>query len=265
MASYSGTCDKVRVADLKLLNPQDPDPVRKTSADAVASPFALVGDHAGADIPAALADLGLSKKDRARHIALDIGTEALGLALSARLGAPFVRQVYSRLVVDCNRAPGAPGWIAEASDGSEVPGNRDLTPAECEARRTEVFEPYHRAVDGQLGAMAHPDPVLVSLHSFTPVMDRRARPWEIGVLHDGRRDDFALAVLRALRARGDLTVGDNEPYRMDQTDYTVPRHAHPRGLRYAEIEVRQDLLSGEADIVRVGDLLAAVLTAALGP
>ena len=39
-----------------------------------------------------------------------------------------------------------------------------------------------------------------------------------------------------------LTIGDNEPYRMDATDYTVPRHAYPRELPYVEVEVRQDWL-----------------------
>jgi predicted N-formylglutamate amidohydrolase len=50
-------------------------------------------------------------------------------------------------------------------------------------------------------------------------------------------------MLHALARRGDITVGDNEPYAMDDTDYTIPHHAISRALRYAEIEVRQDLIS----------------------
>jgi predicted N-formylglutamate amidohydrolase len=45
-----------------------------------------------------------------------------------------------------------------------------------------------------------------------------------------------------LAEQPDLTVGDNVPYAMDETDYTVPFHAFPRNLAYAEIEVRQDLI-----------------------
>ena len=111
--------------------------------------------------------------------------------------------------------------------------------------------------------MTHPDPVLVSLHSFTPVMGGAARPWEIGVLHNGRRDDFALAFLAALAARGDLTIGDNAPYRMDETDYTVPRHAWTRELPYVEIEVRQDMLRDEAGVAWATDILAEALHEAL--
>ncbi|WP_120716614.1 N-formylglutamate amidohydrolase [Tsuneonella amylolytica] len=243
---------------LSLLNPSDPDPVRKTLPVRADGPFVLVGDHAGAAIPAALGDLGVSAADRARHIAVDLGTQALGEALSARLAAPFVAQAYSRLVVDCNRAPDHPEWIVRASDGTAIPGNRGLTAGDRAAREGAVFAPYHAAIGAALEGMD--DPVLVSVHSFTPVMSEARRPWEIGVLHDGHREGFALAVLAALRTRGDLVVGDNEPYRMDATDYTVPRHAYGRGLRYVEIEVRQDLLADAAGVER----MAAVLASALG-
>ena len=54
-----------------------------------------------------------------------------------------------------------------------------------------------------------------------------------------------MAVLAGLRDEADLIVGDNEPYRMDATDHTVPRHCHPRRLPYLELEVRQDLIATE--------------------
>lgn len=250
---------------LTLLNPQDPNPVRETVVRGSESPFLLVGDHAGAAFPAALGDLGLSAADRARHIALDIGVEALGLALSRRLGTRFIRQAYSRLVVDCNRDPGDPEWIVTASDGTAIPGNAGLSRAEMDARRREIFDPYHRAIADRLDRFAAmgSEPVFVALHSFAPAMRGEARPWEIGVLHDGREDDFALAVLDRLRARGGLAVGDNEPYRMDATDYTVPRHAYPRGLRYIELEVRQDLLADAKGTAAIAGRLAEVFPASL--
>ena len=249
---------------LTLLNTQDPNPVRETPAAEGECRFLLVGDHAGAAIPAALGDLGLSAADRGRHIALDIGVEALGTALSERLGARFIRQAYSRLVVDCNRDPGDPEWIAGVSDGTPIAGNAALSEAERTARREAIFEPYHRAIEAALDCRtaAGRETVLVALHSFTPVMLAQRRPWEIGVLHDGREDGFALAVLALLRERGDLAVGDNRPYRMDATDYTVPRHAYPRGLAYVELEVRQDLLGDERGIDAIAVLLADVLVAA---
>jgi topoisomerase-4 subunit A len=44
----------------------------------------------------------------------------------------------------------------------------------------------------------------------------------------------------AFRALGTFTVGDNQPYAMDTIDYTIPLHAYPGRLPYAEIEIRQE-------------------------
>lgn len=210
------------------------------------SPFVLIGDHAGTAIPQRLADLGLSEHDRARHISVDLGVERLGRLLSQRLQAPFVWQAYSRLVVDCNRAPGTAEWIAATSDGTPIPGNRDLNDTDVHLRRTEVYEPYHEAISALLDrrVKAGLETILISLHSFTPAMEGFHRPWEIGVLHDGARDAFAKQLLAQLKKCGRV-IGDNEPYDMDETDYTVPRHAFARDLLYAEIEVRQDVLARE--------------------
>ncbi|MGN3974367.1 N-formylglutamate amidohydrolase [Tsuneonella sp. SYSU-LHT278] len=245
-----------------LLNHRDPNPVRTIPPMAADSPFVLVGDHAGSAVPQALGDLGLGKADRSRHIAVDIGTRALGDALAARQGVPFVSQVYSRLVIDCNRDPAHPDSIVTRSDGTRVSVNADLPPLEREARRIEIFDPYHAAIGARLDRL--PGAALVSLHSFTPVMNSKVRPWDIGILHDGHHDALALRLLATLQGRGDLVVGDNEPYRMDATDYTVPHHAYPRGLRYAEIEVRQDRLSDARGIDAMADVLAAALGEAFG-
>src|SRR5689334_7468732 len=65
-----------------------------------ASPFLLIGDHAGNPVPQSLGTLGLAPGELERHIAWDIGIAALGRALSERLDAPFIAQRYSRLVID---------------------------------------------------------------------------------------------------------------------------------------------------------------------
>jgi predicted N-formylglutamate amidohydrolase len=94
-------------------------------------------------------------------------------------------------------------------------------------------------------------------------MAGNARPWQIGVLHDGGDARFAHALLDELRRDPTLTVGDNEPYRMDEIDYTIPRHAYPAGCGYAEIEIRQDLLATDEQIDGWAALLDRALHAAL--
>jgi predicted N-formylglutamate amidohydrolase len=59
------------------------------------------------------------------------------------------------------------------------------------------------------------------------------------------------------------TIGDNEPYRFDETDYTVPVHACRAGLPYVELEVRQDVLVDEH--LGVGAILAKALELARAP
>ena len=79
-----------------------------------------------------------------------------------------------------------------------------------------------------------------------------------GVLHFGHEDRFAKALLDAFGSRVPC-VGDNEPYQMDGTDFTVPRHAFASGRLYAEIENRQDLLGDEAGIAAWCALLGDAL------
>ncbi|HEX7948156.1 MAG TPA: hypothetical protein VF495_26060, partial [Phenylobacterium sp.] len=74
---------------------------------------------------------------------------------------------------------------------------------------------------------------------------------------------FSDALLARLRSEPDLgEVGDNQPYAMDGVDFTVPHHAIGRGLDYAELEVRQDLLADAAGQAEVADRLARLLPAA---
>jgi predicted N-formylglutamate amidohydrolase len=231
-----------------------------------ASPFLFIGDHAGNVIPLSLGTLGLDDAERVRHIAWDIGVAGLGERLATAMDAVFVRQTYSRLVVDCNRRHDAPDAIAPVSDGTVVPGNADLSDADRAARFAAIHEPYQAEIAAEIArrsAVGQPT-VLIALHSFTPVFGGVARPWQIGVLHDGGDPSFAQTMLAVLRREADLTVGDNEPYRMDLIDYTVPRHAYPAGLPYAELEVRQDLIADTTGQAAWAERLERVLTAALG-
>ncbi len=247
---------------LPLLQARDPAPV-EVRRPGGRSPLLLLGDHAGRLIPERLGDLGVPAAEMERHIAWDIGIDAVGRMLSERLDAVMIGQRYSRLVIDCNRRPGHPTSIPPASDGTAVPGNAGLAAAEAAARVREIFEPYQAAIAAELDRREGADCAFIALHSFTPMLrsDGIARPWPVGVLYD-RDPAFALAVMGLLRGRGYL-VGDNEPYRLsDESDYTVVVHAEGRGLPYVELEIRQDLIADEAGQREWAGVLAEVLTAA---
>jgi predicted N-formylglutamate amidohydrolase len=230
-----------------------------------ASPFLLLGDHAGRVVPARLTGLGISVGERRRHIGWDKGVAGLGAILAKTLGATFIRQRYSRLVIDCNRDPERPDAIPEVSDGLRIPGNANLTPRQRERRLEEIAAPYHARIAEELDARAARGlpTTLVSLHSFTPQMNAFARPWRFGVLHAGD-SAFSHAVLARLQAEiGADFVGDNQPYKMDEVDFTIPHHCRPRGLDYLELETRQDLVTGAAGQREVADRLTRLLPQAL--
>ena len=246
-----------------LLGPADPPPVRIVNPRGP-SPFLLVGDHAGNAIPEALGSLGLTKVDLTRHIAWDIGIAGLGEQLAAALDAVFISQPYSRLVIDCNRDPEALDAIPAQSDGTTVPANDHLSQRDRAQRVEAIHAPYQEAIAAELARRdaAHQSAILVSLHSFTPTLGETARPWQIGILYSDGDTRFALSTLWRLRARGDLIVGDNQPYAMDAVDHTVPRHAFGAYRSYLEVEIRQDLLAAPEGQAQWSNMLAILLQAA---
>jgi predicted N-formylglutamate amidohydrolase len=243
-----------------LLSAQDPPPVLFDNPSG-GSPLLFVGDHAGNKVPAQLQNLGLGPADLGRHIGWDIGVRALGGSLAEALDAVFIHQPYSRLAIDCNRAPGAADLIPAVSDGTAVPANQGLDEDATGRRLREIHEPYHAAIAEAVDRrrQAGRETIVVALHSFTPVMAGIRRPWHAGILFAEGDTSFAETLLARLRQRGDLCVGDNEPYRMDVIDYTIPRHAYPARLPYAEIEIRQDLLADRDGIARWRDIMVDAL------
>jgi predicted N-formylglutamate amidohydrolase len=227
-----------------LLAPDEPVPVRMLHLDGV-SDFVLAADHAGRLIPRALGDLGLDEVERGRHIAWDIGIAGVTETLSGLLDAPAVLQVYSRLIIDCNRALHHPTSIPAISELTAIPGNEGLSADDRAARRRAIFDPYHAAIADLLDRRrtASRRTILVAMHSFTPVFKSLARKVEVGVLFH-HETTLSRLMLDLLRGEGDLVVGANEPYAItDDSDYTVPVHGEGRGLDHVEIEIRQDLIA----------------------
>jgi predicted N-formylglutamate amidohydrolase len=248
------------------LRTADPRPVGEERLDR-ANPFLLIADHAGNAIPERLGDLGISAEDLNRHIGIDIGIHGVSQRLSALLDAPYLYQRYSRLVIDCNRPPGHPTSIAPVSDGTQVPVNLGVSAEDARLRENEIFWPYQKAIAGQIARMrlSGRAPTVIAMHSFTPKHgDYPApRPWQIGVLFN-RDDRLARPLIRLLEAEGDLTVGINEPYAVDDAgDYAVPVHCEKGGLLHVELEIRQDLIESAKGQSEWAERLARVLPLAL--
>jgi len=248
---------------ITLLEADDPEAVRVLCPDGC-SQIMLTADHAGRASPRRLGSLGLPARELERHIAWDIGIAGVTARLSAALDAPAVLQLYSRLVIDCNRAHKAESSIPTVSETTAVPGNRHLLPAARAARQRDIFAPYHARIRALLDARQQDRrrTVLVAMHSFTPLFKGERRPMHAGVLYN-RDPRLARIMLDLLRAEGDLKVGDNAPYAVsDATDYTIPEHGERRGIPHVEIEIRQDLIADAGGQEAWAERLARLLPAA---
>ena len=228
-----------------LLESAEPPPFQIVNARGKGSAV-LVCDHASNRVPRRMHDLGLTSQQLADHIGWDPGAADVARALSELLDAPLVLSGYSRLVIDCNRPLQSPESIAEQSAGVAVPGNRNLSARDREQRIATFFRPYHQAIDQLLDARRHQPALLLSIHSFAAVLDGQRRPWHVGVAY--RHDDrLAQRLHEALSERGDINVGYNQPYPIeDAFDYTIPVHGEGRGLASAMIEIRQDEIQSPA-------------------
>lgn len=224
-------------------------------------PILLLCDHAGHRVPEAIGGrdraLGISRANLERHIGWDIGAAAVTRGLVRRLGGTALFNHVSRLVIDPNRRPRTPTSIPAVSDGCVIPGNQHLSEAEIARRIRDYFLPYHRLVARRIARFRAQGqvPALIAVHSFTPFMNGKDRPWHVGVLWRGDRR-LAGPVLESLNARGDLVVGDNQPYSgLREFGFTVTFHAQRTRLPHVMFELRQNEIAEDEAAERYARIL----------
>jgi predicted N-formylglutamate amidohydrolase len=96
---------------------------------------------------------------------------------------------------------------------------------------------------------------VLAVHSFTPVLHRRERRFDVGILYD---DHVGLArrLARGCRAAG-FRVRYNEPYSgIAGMMYAADRHGSHLGLPCLEIEINQAAIGARAAAERVARRLA---------
>src|SRR5262249_30649318 len=137
-----------------------------------------------------------------------------------------------------------PTVVMKLSDGRIIPGNRDLDGAGIAERIARYHAPYHAAIAARIAAARANGivPILISVHSFTPIWRDKPRPWHIGVLWD-KDNRLAKPLLDRLQREGDIVAGDNEPYTGALENDCLYRHGTMNGLPHVLVEVRQDLIA----------------------
>lgn len=239
----------------QLLQAGDPAPAKTINPEGD-FPILLVCEHAGQGIPMVLGDLGLSRQHLDAHIGWDIGAAAVTRRLSVSLNATAVLQHYSRLVIDCNRPPNAEDSVPQVSDGIPIPAN--LKPRNKAQRIEEIFTPYQAKISNFLDSGRFQ--AVVSIHSFTPVMQGIPRPWDIAFLYRKDRDTSSQLARFIETQYPGITIGHNEPYQAGETsDWFVPVHGEARGIAHSLIEIRNDHISDTRGQKKWANMIATSL------
>ncbi|GLQ22317.1 N-formylglutamate amidohydrolase [Algimonas ampicilliniresistens] len=226
--------------------------------DGPSSDAFVFADHASNAVPEWVGDLGLSEAEMTRHIAWDIGTDWVARALCEHLNCSGLICGFSRLVIDANRSPDAPGLIPLVSDHTEIPGNHGLSEPQRDERIVRLYQAYHDTLGDALDD--RPDCLALSIHSFTPQLrDQPKRTTDIGLLV---KDDSETPIgfIRQMTAiASEFQVDINEPYSAHDLNHTVDHNVVPRGHPHLAIELRQDHIGTKSDAERMAERLALAI------
>ena len=204
------------------------------------SPIVLVCEHATNFIPVSFDRLAQKQKNTNETGAWDPGAMGVAQCLSNKLDAPLIASSVSRLVYDCNRPPTALDAMPARSEIIDIPGNRNLSQAERAARTEAYYRPFQTTLRSAIQQIANP--IIVTIHSFTPVFHGEQRSVEIGILHDSDAR-LADALLDLAQQQTGAVVRRNEPYGPEHgVTHTLQKHAIEDGRLNVMLEIRNDLI-----------------------
>lgn len=235
--------------------------------DALVPDLVLICEHASNTVAAPWS--GVDDALLATHAASDLGALGLAQALGAQLGhtgqkVELIFAPLSRLIYDLNRSPDRPDACPAQSEIHDVPMNSALRVIDRQARMEGLYLPFHNLVRARIARalVLGVRPVIVTVHSFTPVWHGVARDVEFGVIHDDL-PALAQAIVAQARDLG-LKTGLNLPYSAaDHVTHTLRLHALPYGLDNAMLELRNDLIVTAALQAAMAARLAPILSAAI--
>ncbi len=209
-----------------------------------ASRVLLICDHASNYIPKKYKNLGLKKNDINRHIGWDIGAKSVARKISNKLNSTLITNEYSRLLIDCNRPFKAKDAFIKKSENTIIPGNLNLSKKEKQIRALKYCIPYRNMIEKIIKDKIKNKiiPIIVAIHSFTPIYKGEVRPWHLGLLYrkDKRMTSLALKILAESKL---IKTGINEPYKCNLIgDFSIPYFGESNGFPCILFEIRQDLI-----------------------
>lgn len=203
-------------------------------------------EHAGNHIPDGYLQY-FKNADHAlqSHEGWDPGAWSIAFFISKELDAPLFGCHISRLLIEVNRSLSHPQLFSRHTT--------QLKNQEKQQLISEFYLPYRTQVENKIAKSQKP--VLhISMHSFTPVLNRVERDVDIGLLFDPERKlelAFCQGYLLALNAvPPPCRVQFNKPYLGIDDGFTTYLRTKFEDKDYAgiEIEINQNLISNPTEI-----------------
>ena len=212
----------------------------------------ILCDHASNYIPPKYKNLGLKNNQIQKHIGWDIGAANVAKKISKSLDATLIMTGYSSLLIDCNRPFGVPEAFIKKSENTIIPGNFNLTKKEKTYRAEKYCIPYRNKIENIIKSRMKKKiiPIIISIHSFTPVYNGKSRPWHLGLLFRKEKRLFSL-LIKELQKDKSIKTGINQPYKCNlKGDFSIPYFAELKGLPCILLEIRQDLINSKSGVIK---------------
>lgn len=199
-------------------------------------------EHASCHVPPAFKSLFRGHGQTLRsHRGFDPHAIELATELAKRLNCKLLQGSVSRLLVELNRSLGHPKLFSEFTQALSEPERLELLNA--------YYFPYRKAVENEIRSRIRKrrSVLHLSIHTFTPILDGKARIADVGLLFDPAREQEAL-LMRTWRREiskrvPELRTRRNYPYHGRSDGLTTDlrgKFADP-DYRGIEIEVRNSL------------------------
>ena len=198
----------------------------------------LTCEHAFPDIPEKYNSLFLKDPEVLQtHEAFDPGAFDLFQELKG-LADKSHYQTIGRLLIESNRSEWHKSLFSRYSEVLTVEEKRELLQTYYLPYRNDVINSIRQFIDAG-HALVH-----ISIHSFTPVLNKKKRNADIGLLYDPQRENEKELALKwkklLLKYSPDLRVRSNYPYLGKSDGFTTSlRKLFPKNYVGIELEVNQ--------------------------
>jgi predicted N-formylglutamate amidohydrolase len=200
----------------------------------------LTCEHGGNQIPNRYSKLFKPFKKMLRsHKGFDEFALPIAKGLSKNLKVPLIYSETSRLLIDLNRSLDHQSLFSQVTQRLSNESKEQIIAQTYEPYRSKVRKLIQSAANRRNRRVVH-----LSIHSFTPVLGKKVRTCEIGLLFDPNRP-FETSLAHALRsllksAFPEARIKMNYPYRGTSDGHTTLMRKIMPDRNYAGIEIEMN-------------------------